>query len=121
MKSLLSPYLSVVCWHWETVSYLQDTSNISGASIITTTAVPSAPPGPPPPDIVNDISHDTEGETAPDTPDTSQLVTSPAIIVTQTHCFVFQIGDNNPDAVRRLSTEVTVVNLVVNLPPDSGH
>merc|ERR1712190_99643 len=52
----------------ETVSYLQDTSNISGASIITTTAVPSAPPGPPPPDIVNDISHDTEGETAPDTP-----------------------------------------------------
>lgn len=88
----------------ETVSYLQDTSNISGASIITTTAVPSAPPGPPPPDIVNDISHDTEGETAPDTPDTSQL-----------------IGDNNPDAVRRLSTEMTVVNLVVNLPPDSGH
>lgn len=75
----------------EEVSYLQDTST----SIITTTAIPSAPP----PDIVTGLSIHTE-----DTPDTSQL-----------------IEDNNPDAVRRLSTEVAVVNLVVNLPPDSGH
>ena len=90
----------------EEVSYLQDTST----SIITTTAIPSAPP----PDIVTGLSIHTE-----DTPDTSQLV--------RTHrkgyfsTILFQIEDNNPDAVRRLSTEVAVVNLVVNLPPDSGH